>query len=743
MISLAKSGFIATIGGGEIKPYLPTTIEQAALLGVIAIALLALAYGVFLAYAILKSHKGTPNMQKIAQAIQEGANAYLKRQLTTVAALVVVLAAVIYATAYGDGLEIAVGRTIAFIIGAGFSAAVGFLGMGLAVRANLRTAAASFKGFNQALSISFKSGVTTGMFAVGLGLLGPALILLFYQGKTPEVLIGLGFGAALLALLMRVGGGIFTKAADVGADLVGKLEAGIPEDDPRNPAVIADNVGDNVGDCAGMAADLFESYEVTLVGAMMLGAAVMAPDNKAVIGMLFPLLVMAVGIVASIIGSWVVRTRKKDALGAMNRGFYLAGALSAAAVAGLAAYFLGSMDAFWAVAFGLVLATVLLFVTQYYTATQFKPVREIAYSARSGPATTILTGIAVGKESTVVAVFAIAATIMGAVVLSGGEGAKAFYYIALAGLGILTTSGMIVAMDNFGPVADNAGGIVEMSKEATDEAQEVIDNLDAVGNTTKAVTKGLAIGSAVIAATSLFGSFLVSAGLQSIRIDVPQVFVGLLIGAAIPFLFSAMTIRAVGRGATAVVEEVRRQFREIKGIMEGTGKPDYAASIDICTKTALRELIAPGLMAVLMPVVVGFALQAEALGGFLAGVIASGQLLAVYLSTAGGAWDNAKKWVEDGNLGGKGSEVHKATVIGDTVGDPFKDTSGPALNPLLKVINLISLLIVPLVVTTEATTGYAIAAVAGAIVLTAVLIAKREPLPEHEVAPQAQPEIIA
>ncbi|MCL5292117.1 MAG: sodium-translocating pyrophosphatase [Actinobacteria bacterium] len=739
MLGLSGISFLAMATGGAFEFNL-TSVEQLSLWSVVVVALLALVYGAVLAVQILRKERGTANMQKVALAIQEGANAYLRRQLTTVAFLVVILAAVIFGTAYSLGTNIAVGRTIAFLIGAVFSAAIGFLGMGLAVRANLRTAAASFKGFNQALSISFRSGVTTGMFTVGLGLLGPAAILLIYEGDAPEVLIGLGFGAALLALLMRVGGGIFTKAADVGADLVGKVEAGIPEDDPRNPAVIADNVGDNVGDCAGMAADLFESYEVTLVGSMILGYAVL----KSPIGVLFPLLVMAVGVIASIIGSWFVRTKKQDALGAMNFGFAIAALIAAAAVANLSFYFMGAqMEAFWATAFGLILAAVILLVTQYYTATQFKPVKEIAFSARSGPATTILTGIAVGKESTVVAVVAIALAVMGAVFLSDGEAGKALYYVALAGLGILTTTGMIVSMDNFGPVADNAGGIVEMSRDGNDEAQEVIDKLDAVGNTTKAVTKGLAIASAVIAAISLFGSFIEIAGLKNgIRVDVPQVFVGLLIGAAVPFLFSALTIRAVGRGATAVVEEVRRQFREIKGIMEGTGKPDYASITDICTKTALKELIAPGLLAVLMPVVIGFSLKEAALGGFLAGVIVTGQLLAVYLSTAGGAWDNAKKWIEDGNLGGKGSDIHKAAVIGDTVGDPFKDTSGPALNPLLKVMNLISLLIVPLVVKPElATTGYWVAAAALAIVVGAVLLSKREALPEVEAVPERQPEV--
>ena len=729
MVSLVETSFLGIAGGGAIELNL-TDVQQLSVWVVMAVALLALAYGVFLAFQILQKDKGSENMQKVALAIQEGANAYLKRQFSTVAFLVVILAVIIFGTAYGLGVDIAIGRTIAFLIGAFFSASIGFLGMGLAVRANLRTAAASFKGFNPALSISFKSGVTTGMFTVGFGLLGPALILQFYKGEAPEVLLGLGFGAALLALLMRVGGGIFTKAADVGADLVGKVEAGIPEDDPRNPAVIADNVGDNVGDCAGMAADLFESYEVTLIGSMILGYAVFKE-----VGILFPLLVMAAGIVASIVGSWFVRTKRQNALGAMNLGFALAAMIAAVIVANLSFYFLSaSMEPFWATAFGLLLAGAILLITQYYTATQFKPVREIAFSARSGPATTVLTGIAVGKESTVVAVFSIAVAIMGAVFLAGGDVTKALYYVALAGLGILTTAGMIVAMDNFGPVADNAGGIVEMSGDATDEAQGVIDKLDAVGNTTKAVTKGLAIASAVIAAISLFGSFITTAGLKSgIQVDVPQVFVGLLIGAAVPFLFSALTIRAVGRGASAVVHEVRRQFREIAGIMEGTGKPDYASITDICTKTALKELIAPGLLAVLMPVIIGFSLKEAALGGFLAGVIVSGQLLAVYLANAGGAWDNAKKWVEDGNLGGKGSDVHKATVIGDTIGDPFKDTSGPALNPLLKVINLVSLLIVPLVVEPElATAGYWIAGIAFAIVLGAVLVSKSEALPELE-----------
>jgi K(+)-stimulated pyrophosphate-energized sodium pump len=556
------------------------------------------------------------------------------------------------------------------------------------------------------MRVAFRAGGVAGMFTVGLGLLGATVILLVYQEDATAVLVGFGFGGALLAMFMRVGGGIFTKAADVGADLVGKVEKNIPEDDPRNAAVIADNVGDNVGDCAGMAADLFESYEVTLVASLILGAAAYAGSEVgAIAGVMFPLFVRAVGVITSIIGILAVSPRSEDEHGmrAINRGFFISAAISAAAVFVISGVYMDDYRPAIAVLFGLVLASVIQVLTQYFTDTKFKPVQEIAEATQTGPATTILAGFSTGLESTVWSILIVGGVVAGAFVLGDGT-AEALYFISLTGMGMLTTVGVIVSMDTYGPVSDNAQGIAEMSGEFEGRPAQVLTGLDAIGNSTKAITKGMAIATAVIAATSLFGSFeeaLRAAGLEpflGIRVDQPDVLVGLLIGGSIAFLFSSLAIRAVGRAAAQVVVEVRNQFRDHPGIMDFTEKPDYARVVDICTKTSLRELMTPALLAVLSPVIVGFAFEAEALGAFLAGSILTGQLLAVMLSNSGGAWDNAKKFIEDGHYGGKGSDAHKAAVIGDTVGDPFKDTAGPALNPLIKVMNLVALLFAPVIV---------------------------------------------
>ena len=543
------------------------------------------------------------------------------------------------------------------------------------------------------------------MFTVGLGLLGATAILIIYKQDATSVLVGFGFGGALLAMFMRVGGGIFTKAADVGADLVGKVEQNIPEDDPRNAATIADNVGDNVGDCAGMAADLFESYEVTLVASIILGAAAFADSPEgAIVGVMFPLFVRAIGVITSIIGIYAVRPRSETEHGmrAINRGFFISAVVSAAAVYFVADLYVGDIRVFWAVVMGLVLASIIQLLTEHFTSTTRKPVQEVAASSQTGAATTILSGFSIGLESTVWSILVVAATVMGAFLL-GNDTAERLYFISLVGMGMLTTVGVIVSMDTYGPVSDNAQGIAEMSGEFEGRPAEILQGLDAIGNSTKAITKGMAIATAVIAATSLFGSFeeiLAASGITDFSVNVaePNILVGLLIGGSVAFLFSSLAIRAVGRAASKVVVEVRNQFRDHPGIMAGTEMPDYGRVVDICTRTSLRELLTPGLLAVLAPIMVGFALEAEALGAYLAGAILTGQLLAVMLSNSGGAWDNAKKLVEEGNYGGKGSESHKATVIGDTVGDPFKDTAGPALNPLIKVMNLVALLIAPLVV---------------------------------------------
>ena len=706
---------------------------------ILVISLLALAFAYYLVREVLAAPEGTEKMKEIARAIQVGARAYLSRQFRTVGIFIALLTIGLFfvlpapADAEHSELSIKLGRSVAFILGAGFSALTGYVGMWLAVRANVRTAnAARESGLRRALKIAFRAGGVAGMFTVGLGLLGATVILLIYKGDATSVLVGFGFGGALLAMFMRVGGGIFTKAADVGADLVGKIEQGIPEDDPRNAAVIADNVGDNVGDCAGMAADLFESYEVTLVASLILGAAAFTDHpGGAIVGVMFPLFVRAVGVITSIIGILAVTPRSETEHGmkAINRGFFISAAISAAAVFVISEIYVDDWRPAVAVVIGLILASVIQVLTQYFTDTKYRPVQEIAESTVTGPATTILSGFSVGLESTVWSVLIIAGAVVGSFYL-GDSLAERLYFISLTGMGMLTTVGVVVSMDTYGPISDNAQGIAEMSGEFEGRPAQILGGLDAVGNSTKAITKGMAIATAVLAATSLFGSFaeavLDAMGSAAeefpIRVDNPDVLVGLLLGGSVAFLFSSLAIRAVGRAAMQVVVEVRNQFRDHPGIMDFTEKPDYGRVVDICTKTSLRELMTPGLLAVLAPVIAGFFLGVEALGAFLAGAILTGQLLAVMLSNAGGAWDNAKKYIEEGHYGGKGSEAHMAAVIGDTVGDPFKDTAGPALNPLIKVMNLVALLIAPLVVSHVDDTAIRVSVVAISAVVLAAMI---------------------
>jgi K(+)-stimulated pyrophosphate-energized sodium pump len=712
------------------------SFEDRALWIILGISLLALVFAYYLVREVLAAPEGTPKMREIARAIQVGASAYLRRQFSTVGVFLAILAVLLFFVlpvpkdAVHSAVMIRFGRSIAFILGAGFSATTGFTGMWLAVRANVRTAnAARESGLRKALRLAFRAGGVAGMFTVGLGLFGATTILLVFKQDATSVLVGFGFGGALLAMFMRVGGGIFTKAADVGADLVGKVEKNIPEDDPRNAATIADNVGDNVGDCAGMAADLFESYEVTLVASLILGAAAFAGSSVgAIAGVMFPLFVRAIGVVTSIVGILAVAPRSETEHGmkAINRGFFLSAIISAIAVVILSGIYMKTYRPALAVIIGLVLASVIQVLTQYFTDTKYRPVREIAEATQTGPATTILSGFATGLESTVWAILVLAGAVMAAFLL-GHDTAERLYYISLSGMGMLTTVGVVVSMDTYGPISDNAQGIAEMSGEFEGRPAQILGGLDAIGNSTKAITKGMAIATAVIAATSLFGSFettLREAGFHflGVRIDRPDVLVGLLVGGSVAFLFSSLAIRAVGRAAAQVVVEVRNQFRDHPGIMDYSETPDYARVVDICTKTSLRELTTPGLLAVLSPIIVGFFLKAEALGAFLAGAILTGQLLAVMLSNAGGAWDNGKKYIEEGHYGGKGSDQHKAAVIGDTVGDPFKDTAGPALNPLIKVMNLVALLIAPLVVEHQADTALRVAIGLGAALILAAAI---------------------
>lgn len=808
-----------------------TLFEKAALLTNLVIAFAGLYYARYLTKYVNSFGDGTSVMQEIAKAVREGAYAYLRRQFTVVAVLIVIIAGILVATKWpwndpnnGTEIQIAIGRGIAFLMGSAFSALVGLLGMRMATIGNLKVAAAARTSFGQALQIGYRSGTVTGMLTDGLGLLGGTLIFLYYGEKAFEVLLGFGFGGTLLALFMRVGGGIYTKAADVGADLVGKIEAGIPEDDPRNAATIADNVGDNVGDCAGMAADIFESYEVTIVAALILGLA-----SFGHMGVIFPLLVHAIGVVGSIISTSRVRAEDKEgvkaAMGAVTKGFWTGAVISVVAICTLGGIYLcptgeyivsesikrglyqesafvdslnkatgakievksrevlkdektrtayvSQLTSEWkksgdkkaAIAspvivelaqkymplkvgfdwrpiatclIGIALALALHWCTDYWTSTEHEPVRQLAKSCRTGHATNIISGLALGYESAVWAVIIISAAILGSVLVYGGTNPIFIAYgVAMCGIGMLTLTGNIISMDVFGPIADNANGIGEMGfnrdknnqplspsdpdymdAESYKKSRQILSDLDAVGNTTKAITKGIAIGSAVLAAVSLFASFIAvvatgkgedaittlsveefTQGANKLNLADPYVFIGMMLGGAVPFLFSSMTIRAVGRAAYLIVQECRTQFRD-KEIWAGTKKPDYGRVVDICTSTAQRELVGPGLLAIFAPVVVGFAMGPYALGGYLAGMILIGQMIAVFMANAGGAWDNAKKTIEDQPktaVTGKGSEAHKASVTGDTVGDPLKDTAGPALNPLIKVMNMVSLLILPLV----------------------------------------------
>ena len=730
---------------------------------VAAIALIALAMALVFRRQVLAAGEGTENMKAIALGVQEGAAAYLGRQFKTLGgfaavAFLLLLALPAHSDAGLSEILLRVSRSIAFLVGAFFSAMIGYLGMWLAVRANLRVAAAARdQGINPAMRIAFRTGAHVGMSTVGLGLFGAAVVVLIFRSDAPTILEGFGFGAAMLAMFMRVGGGIFTKAADVGADLVGKVEQNIPEDDPRNAATIADNVGDNVGDCAGMAADLFESYAVMLVASLILGKAAFGEA-----GLIFPLIVPAIGVITAIIGIFLTRPRSGESgLRTINRAFYLSAVISAVLVA-IAAFvylpssfadlglpegteFSGPIDdprvvALLSVVIGIVLAVVILSLTGYYTGTEDRPTKDVAKTSLTGAATVILSGISLGLSSAVYTALVIAAAVFAAFLI-GGSGIVALFCIALAGCGLLTTVGVIVAMDTFGPVSDNAQGIAEMSGDVEGEGAQILTELDAVGNTTKAITKGIAIATAVLAATALFGSYTdairgvlgeaYSRFTDEALVYAPGVLVGLLAGAAVVFLFSGLAISAVGRAAGAVVYEVRRQFREIAGIMEGTGKPEYGKVVDICTRDSLRELATPGLLAIMAPIAVGFGLGAPALAGYLGGAIAAGTLMAVFLANSGGAWDNAKKIVEDGYGGGKGSPAHEATVIGDTVGDPFKDTAGPAINPLIKVMNLVAVLIAPAAVSMSSLSDdanpvrYVIALAALAVVVVAVVISSR------------------
>ncbi|GMA35258.1 sodium-translocating pyrophosphatase [Demequina litorisediminis] len=720
-----------------------------------AIAVVSLVFSYVLRQQVLRAGDGTEKMRDIAGAVQEGASAYLRRQMRTL----VLFAAIVFCLLFllpGDA-GVRVGRSLFFLLGAGFSAAIGYMGMWLAVRANVRVAAAANgeDGRAEGARIAFRTGGAVGMSVVGLGLVGASAVVLLFRGDAAAVLEGFGFGAALLAMFMRVGGGIFTKAADVGADLVGKVEQHIPEDDPRNAATIADNVGDNVGDCAGMAADLFESYAVTLVAALILGKAAMGEQ-----GLVFPLIVTAVGAVVAAIGVFITKVRKGESgLAAINRGFYTAAAIGAVLSAIAAFLYLpGSFAEFSgasiegesgdprimatvAVFVGIGLAGLILRITGFFTDVAAKPTRRVAATSRTGAATVVLSGIGVGLESAVYTATVIAGAVVILFFVAGGSVALALFLVALAGCGLLTTVGVIVAMDTFGPVSDNAQGIAEMSGEVSDEAAQILTDLDAVGNTTKAVTKGIAIATAVLAATALFGSYseavthaLADAGVTvadfAYAIIHPLTLVGVIIGGATVFLFAGLAIDAVTRAAGAIVLEVRRQFREMPGIMTGEQRPEYGRVVDICTRDSLRELATPGLLAAMAPIFVGFALGPGALAGFLGGAIGTGVLMAVFLANSGGSWDNAKKIVEDGHHGGKNSPAHEATVIGDTIGDPFKDTAGPAINPLIKVMNLVALLIAPAVVmlTYGDTAGWlrwVIAGIAALIAVAAVARASR------------------
>jgi K(+)-stimulated pyrophosphate-energized sodium pump len=763
-------------------------LETALLWIVLASSIVALAYGWYLRRRVMSRDPGPPSMVSVATAIQEGAMAYLARQLRTMLAFIVLVTIglyLLYRPIYADQPTLAFGVAAAFLLGCFASYGAGYVGMTSAVHGNVRVANAARRSYREALHIAFQAGTVSGMFTVGLGLLGATIMFMLFRENAMRVLIGFGFGGSLVAAFMRVGGGIYTKAADVGADLVGKVEVGIPEDDPRNAAVIADNVGDNVGDCAGMAADVFESYEVTLVAAIILGAATLldpefvtryggpaAAGAFALKLIIYPLLVRAIGVFSSMFGTWVVRGRDEeigDPMRPINVGFWTAAVLSAVGFGLVNAFYLkdpitGAPDFrfFFATLTGILLALVIGWLTEIYTHPDRGPVREIAYSAKTGPATLLLTGLGAGLESTVWAILAIGVTLAASYTIFEGSVALAAYGIALAGLGLLTTTGYILAEDTFGPIVDNANGIFEMSGVERGEslAGRIVARLDQVGNTTKALTKGFAIATAVVAAIALFRSFidearlfvrveeLVGSGAQQagevlsrvgIQVNLPLVFIGLLIGGAVPFLVSAFLIRAVGRSAFLVVEEVRRQFREIPGLLAGTARPDYSRCVDIVTKASQRELMGPGVIAISVPVLVGFGLGAAPLGAYLAGAILTAQLLAVFMANTGGAWDNAKKKIEDGYLGGKGSDAHKAGVIGDTVGDPLKDTAGPALNPIIKVMNLVAILIAPVVIA-PISTGVRVGVVVITLTLVAVaVVLSRRTTIQEEATPTTPP----
>ena len=780
-----------------------SSFEQIAIWSVLGVAILGLLYAVFLRIQILGEDKGTAKMQEVWSAIKGGADAYLRRQLKSILPLIVILTIALFASVYivpptpeasewyclafkgatlktaagcVEGLTasetqqvrtlIGLGRALAFVMGAGFSLTVGQIGMRMAVQGNVRVASAARHSFGDALRIAYRAGTITGMLTDGLGLFGGTIIFIIFGIAAPDALLGFGFGGTLLALFMRVGGGIYTKAADVGADLVGKVEAGIPEDDPRNPAVIADLVGDNVGDCAGMAADIFESYEVTIVSSMILGVALFTMTGR-LEWIIYPLLVRGIGVLASIFGTYLVRGgtgKSGDAMKAIFTGFLSSAGISVVMFGIVGFFYMSSVNGGWwrpflATTSGVVLAIMIDRLTDYFTGTHGTPVKEIRKSADTGPATLILSGVSVGFESSVWSILVISVTIFASILIFGGittDPALQFTYIlygvALTGIGMLTLTGNNVAMDSFGPISDNANGIGEMSWHGQDDdetkaAQQIMADLDAVGNTTKAITKGIAIGSAVIAAVSLFGSFITDVGRVNpialaggIRVSLPQVFVGMLIGGAVPWLFSSFAIQAVSRAASLIILEVRRQFR--LGVLEGKIEPDYKQPIALATSAAQKELIPLALLGVLSPILVGLLLQVEALGGFLAGIILSGQLLAVFLNNSGGAWDNAKKLIEDEpqdveNDSGKGSERHKAAVVGDTVGDPFKDTAGPALNPMIKVVNLVALIVAPIIVTYQnlSWVGWAIV---GFLILTLVWAIRQSKKTAPEISPSAQ-----
>jgi len=750
------------------------SFEQIAIMGVMLTAFFSLWYAWMLRKVVLKKDKGTPKMQEVWNAIRIGADSYLKTQLRKILPIIGGLTVALFLSVYvvpasreavaefgqkNAQIIVAIGRTIAFIMGATFSLLVGQLGMRMAIQANVRAASAARRGFNEALSISYYAGTITGMLTDGLGLFGGTLIFIVFGTAAPDALLGFGFGGTLLALFMRVGGGIFTKAADVGADLVGKVEKDIPEDDPRNAAVVADLVGDNVGDCAGMAADIFESYEVTIVSALILGLALMALDpSHALKWIVYPLIIRAIGVISSILGTFTVPIwkrfplkflRAKDAEEAMFRSYEVSSVNTILWSFLVAILYAHDWRLAMLTSVGVGLAVAFNPLTSYFTSTRKSPVKEIVKSTKTGPATTILSGLSVGMESSVWAVVLIVVSFIVALALYSSAGALyVLYAVAMVGIGMLSHTGNNVAMDSYGPISDNANGIAEMAwhdqcDEETVKARQIMADLDAVGNTTKAITKGIAIASAVIAAVSLFASYITDVGrvqlqlgvekvMDAIRVSDTKVFVGLLLGGALPWLFSSLSLRAVSRAAGLIVEEVRRQFK-IPGLMEGKVKPDYARVVGISTAAAQKELVPLAMISVLMPIIVGLVLQVEALGGFLAGIILSGQLLAVFMANAGGAWDNAKKLIEDEPKDiiactGKGSDRHKAGVVGDTVGDPLKDTAGPSLNPMIKVTNLVSLIAAPIIVKyNKMTVGLAlVVAVLMAATVWAIRKSKRE-----------------